>query len=85
MASRIRHCDLPLTTISLVQGDAFVAGGFEAALTSDIIIAERSSKMGGSRKSCVQSVFPAHGRLQLAGQENRSAQAEKMILNREYL
>ena len=37
--------DLPLTTISLVQGEC-LGGGFEAALSSDIIIAERHARFG---------------------------------------
>ena len=37
--------DLPVTTISLVQGDA-LGGGFEAALSSDLIIAEKSARFG---------------------------------------
>jgi DSF synthase len=36
---------LPLTTISLVQGEC-LGGGFEAALSSDIVIAERHSRFG---------------------------------------
>jgi DSF synthase len=36
---------LPLTTISLVQGEC-LGGGFEAALSSDVIIAERQSRFG---------------------------------------
>lgn len=36
---------LPLTTISLVQGEC-LGGGFEAALSGDIIIAERSARFG---------------------------------------
>lgn len=40
-----RNCDLPLTTISLVQGDA-LGGGFECALASSVLIAEESSRMG---------------------------------------
>jgi len=36
---------LPLTTLSLVQGEC-LGGGFEAALSSDIIIAERQSRFG---------------------------------------
>ncbi len=37
--------DQPLTTISLVQGDA-LGGGFEAAISSNVIIAERGAKWG---------------------------------------
>ena len=40
-----RNFDLPITTISLVQGTA-LGGGFEAALASSIVIAEESCKMG---------------------------------------
>jgi len=37
--------DLPITTVSLVQGDC-LGGGFEAALSSDVIIAEESARFG---------------------------------------
>jgi DSF synthase len=40
-----RNCDLPLTTISLVQGEA-LGGGFECALASSVLVAEESSRMG---------------------------------------
>ncbi len=37
--------DLPITTISLVQGEC-LGGGFECALSSDLIVAEASSRFG---------------------------------------
>jgi DSF synthase len=37
--------DLPLTTISLVQGDC-LGGGFEAALSSDLVVAEKGARFG---------------------------------------
>ncbi len=40
-----RNCDLPLTTIALVQGDA-LGGGFECALSASVLVAEESSRMG---------------------------------------
>lgn len=40
-----RNCDLPLTTIALVQGDA-LGGGFECALSSTVLVAEESSRLG---------------------------------------
>ncbi|MEO8038291.1 MAG: crotonase/enoyl-CoA hydratase family protein [Betaproteobacteria bacterium] len=40
-----RGHDLPILTVSLVQGEC-LGGGFEAALSSDIIIAERGSRFG---------------------------------------
>jgi len=40
-----RNFDLPVTTVSLVQGDA-LGGGFEAALASSVLVAEESARMG---------------------------------------
>ena len=40
-----RNFDLPITTISLVQGTA-LGGGFEGALASSVVVAEESSRMG---------------------------------------
>ena len=40
-----QNCHLPLTTISLVQGDA-LGGGFECALSSSVMIAEEDARMG---------------------------------------
>ena len=40
-----RNFDLPITTISLVQGAA-LGGGFEGALSSSVLIAEESARMG---------------------------------------
>jgi DSF synthase len=45
MARIARGFNLPLVTISLVQGRA-LGGGFEAALSADLIIAEESAKFG---------------------------------------
>ena len=78
MASRIRHYDLPLVTISLIQGDA-LGGGFEAALTSDIIIAERSSKMGFPE--ILFNLFPGMGAYSFLARKIGTVQAEKMILS----
>jgi DSF synthase len=40
-----RNCDLPMTSIALVQGDA-LGGGFEAALSATVLVAEESARMG---------------------------------------
>jgi DSF synthase len=37
--------DLPVTTVSLVQGEC-LGGGFEAALSSDVIVAEKGARFG---------------------------------------
>jgi len=47
-----------ITTISLVQGDA-LGGGFEAAVSSDVVIAERSAKMG--LPDILFNLFPGAG------------------------
>jgi DSF synthase len=78
MASRIKHCNLPVVTISLIQGDA-LGGGFEAALTSDIIIAERSAKMGFPE--ILFNLFPGMGAYSFLARKLGTAQAEKMILS----
>lgn len=78
MASRIRHYDLPVTTISLVQGDA-LGGGFEAALTSDIIIAEQGSHMGFPE--IMFNLFPGMGAYSFLARKIGAMQAEKMILS----
>jgi DSF synthase len=75
---RIHHFDLPVTTISLVQGDA-LGGGFEAALTSDIIIAEKRSVMGFPE--ILFNLFPGMGAYSLLGRKVGSANAEKIILS----
>lgn len=78
MASRIRHCNLPVVTISLVQGDA-LGGGFEAALTSDIIIAERSSQLGFPE--ILFNLFPGMGAYSFLARKIGHIQAEKMIMS----
>ena len=37
--------DLPITTLSLIQGEC-LGGGFEAALSSDVLVAERQARFG---------------------------------------
>ncbi len=78
MFSRISHFNLPLVTISLIQGDA-LGGGLEAALTSDVIIAERNTKMGFPE--ILFNLIPGHGAFSLVARKIGAAQAEKMILS----
>lgn len=40
-----RNCDLEITTLALVQGEA-LGGGFEAALSASVLVAEESARMG---------------------------------------
>lgn len=70
--------DLPITMIALVQGQA-LGGGFEAALSCDFIIAERSAKMGFPE--VLFNLFPGMGAYNLLTRRLNSVRAEKMILS----
>jgi DSF synthase len=50
--------ELPLTTVSLVQGEC-LGGGFEAALSSDVIIAEKNARFGFPE--IIFNLFPGMG------------------------
>ena len=72
------HYDLDLTTISLIQGDA-LGGGFEAALSSNVIVAERGVKMGFPE--VLFNLFPGMGAYSLLSRKIGFDTAEKMILS----
>lgn len=77
--SRIRNYDCPtLTTISLVQGDA-LGGGFETALSSDVIIAEESAQMG--LPEILFNLFPGMGAYSLLARRIGMRAAEDLILS----
>ena len=67
-----------ITTISLVQGDA-LGGGFEAALSSNVLIAERSTKMG--LPEILFNLFPGMGAYSLLARKLDSARAQRLILS----
>ncbi len=75
---RTRHYDLPLVTISLLQGDA-LGGGLEGALASDVIIAERSCQLGFPE--ILFNLFPGMGAYSLIARKVNPKFAEKMILS----
>jgi len=76
--ANICHLDQDITTISLVQGDA-LGGGFEGALSSNILIAERSAKMG--MPEILFNLFPGMGAYSLLSRKVGIASAERMILS----
>jgi len=77
--SRITHYGSPtLTTISLVQGDA-LGGGFECALSSDVIVAEESAQMG--LPEIMFNLFPGMGAYQLLARRIGVRAAEQLILS----
>ena len=76
--SNINNLDLPITTVSLIQGQA-LGGGFETALSSDVIIAERSSQLGFPE--ILFNLFPGMGAYNLLTRRIGSALAERIILS----
>lgn len=77
--ARIRNYGCPsLTTIALVQGDA-LGGGFECALTSNVIVAERSAQMG--LPEVMFNLFPGMGAYQLLARRIGMRAAEELILS----
>jgi DSF synthase len=69
---------LPLITISMVQGEA-LGGGFEAALSADVIVAERSARFG--LPEVLFNLFPGMGAMSFLSRRMDAARAEKMILS----
>src|SRR2546426_11376800 len=67
-----------LTTISLVQGDA-LGGGFECALSSDVIVAEESAQMG--LPEIMFTLFPGMGAYSLLSRRIGTRAAEDLILS----
>jgi DSF synthase len=76
--ANIRHFEQDVTTISLVQGDA-LGGGFEAALSSDVIIAEKGARMGFPE--VLFNLFPGMGAYSLLSRRVDPQRAERMILS----
>ena len=77
--ARVRHYGCPtLTTLAMVQGDA-LGGGFECALTSDVIVAEESAQMG--LPEVMFNMFPGMGAYQLLSRRIGVRAAEDLILS----
>ncbi|HUN48637.1 MAG TPA: crotonase/enoyl-CoA hydratase family protein [Stellaceae bacterium] len=74
--SNATNLNLPIITVSLVRGDA-LGGGFEAALSSNLIIAERSAKFG--LPEILFNLFPGMGAYSYLVRRIAPAQAERMI------
>ena len=74
----INNLDLPITMVSLVQGQA-LGGGFETALSCDVIIAERSAQMGFPE--ILFNLFPGMGAYNLLARRIGTALAERIILS----
>jgi DSF synthase len=68
--------ELPVTTVSLVQGEC-LGGGFEAALSSDVIIAERRSRFGFPE--ILFNMFPGMGAYSFLERRIGQRAAEELI------
>ena len=69
---------LPLVTMALVQGDA-LGGGFEHALACDVLVAERSARLG--LPEILFNLFPGMGAYSFLSRRVGRAAAEAMILS----
>jgi DSF synthase len=78
MYARICNYNAPMTTISLVQGEA-LGGGFETVLSSNIIIAERRSRMG--LPEILFNLFPGMGAYSLLARRVGVKRAEEIVLS----
>ena len=67
-----------VTTISLVQGEA-LGGGFETALSSDVLIAEKRARLGFPE--ILFNLFPGMGAYSLLSRKLGGKRAEQMILS----
>lgn len=70
--------NLPITTFSLVRGDA-LGGGCEVALSSSIVVAEKGVQMGFPE--ILFNLFPGMGGYHLLRRRLNPSLAEEMLLN----
>lgn len=68
---------LPIVTVALVQGDA-LGGGFEGALSFNVIVAERSARFGFPE--ILLNLFPGMGAYSFIARRLNAKRAEEMIL-----
>jgi DSF synthase len=69
---------LPVVTVALIQGEA-LGGGFEAALSSDVIIAEETARCG--LPEILFNLFPGMGAYTFLARRVGPALAEKIIFS----
>ena len=78
MYRRVCGFDAGIVTYSLLQGRAF-GGGFECALASEVIVAERGATM--SFPEVLFNMFPGMGALSLLGRKIGLRKAEEIIMS----
>jgi DSF synthase len=67
---------LPITTISLIQGEC-LGGGFEAALSSDVLVAEKSARFGFPE--ILFNLFPGMGAYSFLERKIGYRETERLI------
>ncbi len=72
------NLDLPIVTVALVQGEAY-GGGFESALSCDLIVAEKSVKFG--LPEILINLLPGMGAYSYLARRLDVVRAEKMIMS----
>ncbi|HEV2162031.1 MAG TPA: crotonase/enoyl-CoA hydratase family protein [Stellaceae bacterium] len=72
--------DLPVISVALVQGDA-LGGGFEAVLSSNLIVAERGAKFG--LPEILFNLFPGMGAYSFLARRIAPGIAERLIMGGE--
>jgi DSF synthase len=72
------NMEAPVTTISLVQGQA-MGGGFEAALSAHVLVAEKSSVMGFPE--VLFNLFPGMGAISFLSRKVGMRLAEEMVFS----
>jgi len=70
--------NLPMTTIALVKGNA-MGGGMEAALSANVLVAEKQVNMG--LPEVLFNMFPGMGAYQFLSRRLSPVAAEKMIMS----
>jgi DSF synthase len=79
MHARIVNYGAPtMVTISLVQGDA-LGGGFECAMSSDVVVAEQNAQLG--LPEILFNLFPGMGAYSLLSRRIGMRAAEELILS----
>lgn len=76
--NNLMNLHLPVTTIALIEGTALGAA-FEAALSSDVIIAERDAQIGFPE--VVFNMFPGMGAYSFLSRRLSPALVERMIMS----
>ncbi|MGH6968259.1 MAG: crotonase/enoyl-CoA hydratase family protein [Stellaceae bacterium] len=72
--------DLPVISVALVQGDA-LGGGFEAVLSSNLIVAERGARFG--LPEILFNLFPGMGAYSFLARRIAPGIAERLIMSGE--